>query len=426
MHNKPLGTLQRAPARTAQWPWDWSSHPVHSEVLASDSRFRVVVAARRSGKSTMARTACILEAVARPGSLSWIVTPTWAAGREIHFDALRTEVPRAMVSSVHRSDMVLTLRNGSRIACKSADRPDLLRGRGLHLVVVDEYQTCTAPDLWSAVLRPALADTAGRALFLGTPMGRTGPLFEAYQRGVRDEPGWRSWRLTAAEAGMVPADEIAAARLEAEKSGPTALRLWAREWEADFSAFVGAVYGDAWDPRRHVVDEVPDPSAFGRCVVGLDFGFSESHPGVALVLGRTPDLRWWAVDELAETGRTADWWAAALRRLHDTWGFRTAWCDPSRPDSIVTLQRGAKGYAVREASNEVFNGIVAVATALETDRLRVHRRCERLIAELPAYRWETDSHGNALEKPHKAFDDANDCLRYGIASEGQARQLWMA
>jgi len=362
-----------------------------------------------------------MEAGARPGALVWVVCPTWAQAKEIHFDPLRAELPRAAVAAVHRNDMVITLRNGARIACKSADRIDALRGRGLAFAAIDEYQACSG-ELWTGVLRPALADCAGRALFCGTPQGMTGPLHEAYQRGVRGEPGWRSWRLTATSAGMLPAAEVEAARLEAERAGPTAMRLWAREWEADFASFTGSIF-DAFDPELHVVDEVPLPSAYARTVVGLDFGFSESHPGVALVLGRTPDRRWWVCDEVAAVGKTVDWWSGELGRLHRSWGFKTAWADPSRPDSIAMLRRAAKGYSILEARNEVFGGIVSVATELECGRLRVARRCARLVAELPAYRWETDSHGNALEKPHKAFDDAIDACRYGIASEVQGRGL---
>ena len=50
----------------------------------------------------------------------------------------------------------------------SGENPDALRGIYLDLCVFDEYGMQN-PRVWGEVVRPALSDREGRAIFLGTP-----------------------------------------------------------------------------------------------------------------------------------------------------------------------------------------------------------------------------------------------------------------
>ena len=56
--------------------------------------------------------------------------------------------------------------NGTMISLKGADRPETMRGVSLGFLVMDEYADMK-PDVWEQILRPALADQKGRALFIG-------------------------------------------------------------------------------------------------------------------------------------------------------------------------------------------------------------------------------------------------------------------
>ena len=46
-----------------------------------------------------------------------------------------------------------------------------MRGVSLKFLVMDEYADMK-PEVWEQILRPALADLKGKAMFIGTPMGR--------------------------------------------------------------------------------------------------------------------------------------------------------------------------------------------------------------------------------------------------------------
>lgn len=94
---------------------------------------------------------------------------------------------------------------GARIYIIGADHPDALRGIYLDGVVLDEYANIKR-ELWDEVLRPALADREGWAVFIGTPAGQN-QFFEVYQRAQR-EPSWYSCLYRVDETGVLPEAEV--------------------------------------------------------------------------------------------------------------------------------------------------------------------------------------------------------------------------
>src|SRR3990167_7604537 len=110
----------------------------YQKILHDDEhRFLVVVAGRRFGKSIFARHHCLLNALYSPG-LYWIVNPTYRQGKQIHWNKLKKEIPRDLVSYKNEQELSIHLVNGSRIEIKGADNEDSLRGVGLKGVVLDE------------------------------------------------------------------------------------------------------------------------------------------------------------------------------------------------------------------------------------------------------------------------------------------------
>lgn len=87
--------------------------------------------------------------------------------------------------------------------------------------------------------------------------------------------------------------------------------------------------------------------------------------------------------------------------------------DPSAASFKLLLRNN--GYLVREADNEVNNGIRMVGVMLQTKRLKVHKSCKNTIREFKTYAWDEKAameHG--VEKPIKEWDHAMDALRYFV------------
>jgi hypothetical protein len=71
-------------------------------------------------------------------------------------------------SQPNETDLRIYLITGGTICLRGADSYDSLRGDGLDFLVLDEFASI-AREAWPEVLRPALADRRGKALFIGTP-----------------------------------------------------------------------------------------------------------------------------------------------------------------------------------------------------------------------------------------------------------------
>lgn len=180
-------------------------------VLADKTRFKVVVAGRRCGKSRLAAVNLILEGLECPaGSGVMYVAPTQGQARVIIWNVLM-EIGREVIVSAHVNNSEITLVNGAVIYVRGADRPDTLRGVSLTYCVLDEYADMK-PTAWEQVIRASLSDKRGRALFIGTPKGRN-HFYDIYKLGEsgRDKE-WKSWHFTTADNELIHPDEIQAAK----------------------------------------------------------------------------------------------------------------------------------------------------------------------------------------------------------------------
>jgi phage terminase large subunit len=117
-----------------------------------------------------------------------------------------------------------------------ADNPDRLRGIYLDGAVLDEFGDMD-PTVWTQVIRPALSDRKGWAIFIGTPKGKN--TFHKLWVGAEDE---RSRLVHAQPEGqrnrLLDAAELADARKMMSEDE------YAQEYECSFEAAVrGAYYG---------------------------------------------------------------------------------------------------------------------------------------------------------------------------------------
>lgn len=95
--------------------------------------------------------------------------------------------------------------------------------------------------------------------------------------------------------------------------------------------------------------------------------------------------------------------------------------DPSAASFIAELKN--RGYRVKEADNEVLDGIKMVSTFLGKGLLKFHRSCVRSIREMQSYVWDTKLTDKGKEQPVKKNDHAPDNIRYFIKTMIKPRRL---
>jgi phage terminase large subunit len=202
-------------------------------------RFACIVTHRRAGKTV----ACIHDlhrgatGSQKPRPRYAYLAPFLRQSKAVAWDYLRTAIEpgRAAGASAHESELRIDYVNGGQVRLYGADNPDAMRGIYLDGVVLDEYADMD-PRVWSEIIRPALADRQGWAVFIGTPKGRNG-FFELWRR-AQSEAGWFSLMLKASETGLIPASELELARRDLTEE------QYAQEFECSFdAAVVGSYYG---------------------------------------------------------------------------------------------------------------------------------------------------------------------------------------
>lgn len=207
--------------------------PRHLKVhaLLESYRFITVVAHRRFGKTVLAVNHLIKGAATckrRAGRFGYIA-PFLNQAKMIAWDYLRYYTAPIPGIKVNASELSVILPNGSMIRIFGADNPDALRGGYFDIVVLDEVAQMK-PEVWHEIIRPALADRKGSAVFIGTPKGQN--IFkELFDRGLKgDDPEWTSVMYRADETGVIEERELAS--LKAEMSD----NAFRQEFLCDFSA----------------------------------------------------------------------------------------------------------------------------------------------------------------------------------------------
>ena len=136
---------------------DWQK-----EVWNDQTRFKVVAAGRRTGKSRLAAYLLLVNGLQAEKGHVFYVAPTQGQARDIMWNLL-LDLGKDVIKHSHVNNMQITLLNDVIISLKGADRPETMRGVSLAYLVMDEYADMK-PDVWELILRPALADYGSPAV----------------------------------------------------------------------------------------------------------------------------------------------------------------------------------------------------------------------------------------------------------------------
>ena len=213
---------------------------------ARAERFACIVTHRRAGKTV----ACIQDLHRAALSCDRIrprfayMSPFLKQAKSIAWDYLRAAAAagREAGASIHESELRVDYPSGAQVRLFGADNADALRGLYLDGIVLDEHADMD-PRVWPEVIRPALADRGGWAVFIGTPKGRNS-FFEMWRRAQSDA-AWFALMLKASETKLIPEQELNVARRDLSEE------QYAQEFECCFdAAVIGAYYGKLMNQQR--------------------------------------------------------------------------------------------------------------------------------------------------------------------------------
>ncbi|SPT71500.1 Uncharacterized conserved protein [Anaerobiospirillum thomasii] len=220
--------------------FDFVPRSWQKECMQNQTRFTVLALHRRAGKTTLALAELIMYALKKKGLYVYIA-PTLKQASLVAWKPLKQFVQQFMnvdvgggkkmnFVEVYESDHSVRFMNGSEIRLLGSDNPDSIRGSKISGTIIDEVAQIPN-ELWTEVVYPALIDSQGWALFIGTPKGIN--LFsELYFKGQDPQfkPQWSSRKYTVYQTEALNPHDIEMLKRDLDNN------TFAREFLCDFNA----------------------------------------------------------------------------------------------------------------------------------------------------------------------------------------------
>lgn len=385
--------------------------PLQRDLAMARKRFNVWVCHRRFGKSVL--TLCVLLKEAyenpRPAPRYAYIAPLYKQAKAIAWDYLKRLTRTLPGTTTNEAELRLDLPTGARIQLLGADNPDALRGIYLDGVVFDEYAQMV-PRVWREIVRPALADREGWAIWIGTPWGRN-HFYDLYTSAPEDG-AWHTALYRASETGVIPPTELASAQAQ----------MSPEEYEQEFlcswaAAVPGAYYASEFRriDQEHRITAVPYDPLY-EVFTAWDLGVDDSTAiWFAQAVGREIRL----IDYYEHQGEGLPHYARVLKDKPYSYAGHFLPHD-------VDIREFTSGRSRLEAAQHLLPGLVEVVgkvpliDGITATRLLLARclfdatRCHQGLEALRNYRhaWDEDLRAFKDQPRHDWASHGADALRY--------------
>jgi phage terminase large subunit len=399
----------------------------------------------------------MLKALEKPGNY-YIIAPTYTQAKQIYWnDLLKVNIPGAIIKETNESELFIEFQQvhykmdtkeilgydidsdhsqselPSRIYLKGANNPDSLRGVSLSGAVLDEFAFFQyANETWRKIVRPALADQQGWAIFSSTPDGVHNTFFDIVELAKRalseskDPANDKRWFYS--HATMLDNTSIEHRVQEWNETKEEYTREgkideWVQEWEAKFTTPSSLVYPE-FDDTIHVINPNLIPRENLTYAIGMDFGLKDPFAAVFVAIDK--DDNWYIYDEIYLPDLPVDKIARVLHQKMGDQYFSKIVGDSAGATEIASLKSKELGdmrvwvTPAKKGKDSLRGGIRQVRTKLYVregsgkPKLFVGRNCTATIKEFQSYKHIRDSFGEVSDTPEDKNNHLMDAIRYLI------------
>lgn len=383
--------------------WDGLNQPQIALINGVNSphyRFITCAYSRRLGKTFVSNILGQLIFLI-PNKHVLIMSPNYNLSN-ISFELQRTFIKNFDLEVVkdNTKDRVIELSNSSTIRMGSVSTVDSSVGRSYDLIIFDEAALHPdGEDAFNIALRPTLDKPTSKAIFISTPRGKTNWFSKFYNRGFDiHHSSWLSLHATYHENPRVSETDV----LEAKNSMSTA--QFEQEYLASFNTYEGQIY-------KFHQDNIVELEVVGETFCGLDPGYRDDTAYIVIQYVHEGDF-FYVLDEYVNSQVPTSVHASHFRELNNTYNCETVFIDSAAAQFAADL---AYNYdiATTKSKKDVLAGISFVQNLIETNRLKVHPRCKKVLEMLDSYRWDDSTAGKPVHDRHSHPADA---LRYALYS----------
>lgn len=397
----------------------YSPRALQEKLHQSLKRFNVICCHRRFGKTVFSINEMVDKALrnTRKDPQYAYVAPTYGQAERVAWDMLKSYTRNIPGVEYNQQKLMCTIPRphlGDRIKIflLGAENPDTIRGMYLDGCVLDEYAQMH-PRIWGEVIRAALSDRMGWAIFIGTPQGQN-HFYDVYKIATENKSGnWFVALHKASLTGVIPKEELESLRAEMTEE------QYEQEMECSFTAaLVGAYYGKIINEieANGQIGKVPhDPALLVDTFWDLGIGDSTA---IWFVQQFRQEIR--VIDHLEMAGEGLPYYAKKLKEGHRaSYSYRDHhWPHDGGSKDLSTGQERSvtmRGLGVRVTvakRHAPEDGIDAVRRILPKCYFDADR-CERGIQALKNYQKKWDEKNKIfLDKPlHDWSSHSADAFR---------------
>ena len=385
--------------------------PITSQIALINAinmpKYRFICAAlsRRQGKTFISNIVGQVVALV-PGSSVLIMSPNYSLS-QISFELQRSLIKQfeLEVTRDNAKEKVIELSNGSTIRMGSVNQVESSVGRSYDLIIFDEAAlTSAGEDAFNVSLRPTLDKDNSKCIFISTPRGKNNWFSKFYQRGFSDEfPSWCSIHATYHDNPRVSEDDIAEARRT----------MSVAEFEQEYMASFNVFEGQIWRLNSTCVRDLSGMDFSGMDILaGLDIGFRDPTAFVVLAYDWKGE-KFYVLEEYYDAERTTEQHAIRIRAIMDKWDVDFVYIDSAAAQTKFDFAQ-LYDISCTNAKKSINDGIGAVASLVDNDKLIVHEGLTQTLLAIDQYQWDPRP-GLINEKPlHNDASHIADALRYAI------------
>lgn len=178
-----------------------------------DVQYLVLRWSRQSGKSVFCEL-LILEYLFKKNTYNVYISPTFQLGRKVYTEITKMLEGKGVIKKANASTLTIETIFGSTLQCHSIEAYTSIRGTTCNGVcILDEcaYYPDILPngeEPWANVVMPITKARKPKVVFVSTPRGKRGILWQMYLKAIDGEKGYAELSRTIYQDSLVSEDEI--------------------------------------------------------------------------------------------------------------------------------------------------------------------------------------------------------------------------
>ena len=366
-----------------------------------------------SGKSVFIAQKLVIKLLNDDNRLLLVVRKTQATLRDSCFSLFKSilyDWHIAEECNINKTNLEITLPNGSRIIFKGIDDPEKIKSiNGITDIFCEEVTELEEEDFDQLHLRLRNKKKKNnQVLSAFNPVSKASWVYKRYfsDEATYDKGKTMILQTTYRDNKFLPQDYID--NLMAMKNTNYAYYLIYAEGE--FCSLDKKVYNN-WERKSFNYRDILIGNSNRKCIYGLDFGYVHDPTAIICSIIDESTKEIWIYDNYADKGMTNEDIFKKLQEMEIN-SARVV-CDNADQKSIEDLRRlGAKRVVpCSKGKDSILNGI----SLIQEYHIYVNPNCSGVEEEFLNYTWVKDKKtGEYINKPIDKFNHYMDAFRYSV------------